>query len=141
MWAASSARPTYSVRMARLTITFGLVLVLLGIGAYAWAMTGEQASVTALIPAFFGIPITALGLGAVKWPARRAMFMHIAVLLAVLGLLGSARGLPSIGTFFTNRDELERPAAVLVQSIMAVLSLAYVIAAVRSFIVARKKSG
>ena len=73
-------------------------------------------------------------------PSGGPYYFDTPVLRAVLGFLGSSRGLPSIGTFFTNRDELERPVAVLVQSIMAVLCLVYVVAAVRSFIAARKKS-
>ncbi|MHC5114717.1 MAG: hypothetical protein ACYTGP_09845 [Planctomycetota bacterium] len=125
--------------MTRITITFGLVLVLLGLGAYAYALTGEQASMTALIPAFFGVPILILGLATTKWPARRAMFMHIAVLIAVLGLAGAARGLTSLPAL-VGGDEVARPAAVVVQSIMAVLCLAYVVAAVRSFVAARAKS-
>ncbi|MCP3903944.1 MAG: hypothetical protein GY715_09955 [Planctomycetes bacterium] len=126
--------------MIRITILLGVVLVLLGLGAYGYALTGEQASMTALIPAFFGVPIAALGLAAARWPARRAVFMHVAVLLALLGLVGSARGLTSLPSLITRSDEVARPAAVLVQSIMAVLCLAYVIVAVRSFISARAKT-
>lgn len=126
--------------MIRITILFGAVLVLLGVGAYAYALTGEQASMTALIPAFFGVPIVAMALAAARWPTRRALFMHIIVVVALLGLAGSARGLASLPALVTRPDEVARPAAVLVQSIMAVLCLAYVIVAVRSFIVARANS-
>jgi hypothetical protein len=52
--------------MDRLTIVLGIVLVLLGVGAFGYALTGEQASVTALIPAFFGLPILGLGVAAAR---------------------------------------------------------------------------
>ncbi len=124
--------------MIRITILLGIVLLLLGLGAYGYAMTGEEASVTALIPAFFGGPILSLGLLAAQLPARRALLIHIAVVLAVLGLLGAARGLTSLPALITKPDEVARPAAVIVQSAMAVLCLVYVILAVRSFVLARK---
>lgn len=126
--------------MIRITITLGTILLLLGLGAYLYALTGEQASVTALIPAFFGVPIVVLGLAAARWPTRRAAFMHVVVVLAALGLLGSARGLMSLATLVSAPDEVARPAAVVVQSIMAVLCLAYLVVAVRSFIMARRAS-
>lgn len=53
--------------MANLGITLGILLTLLGFGAYFG--TGRQ-SITALIPAFVGLPILALGLVA-RNPGRR----------------------------------------------------------------------
>jgi hypothetical protein len=124
--------------MIRTTIGLGIVLIVLGAGAYGYALTGEQASITALIPAFFGLPILGLGLAAARWPARRAVFMHVAALLAVLGFAGAARGLGSVVALITRPDEVARPVAVIVQSVMALLCMAYVILAVRSFILARR---
>ena len=124
--------------MARITITTGIILTLLGVGAYGWALSGDQASLTALIPAFFGLPLLTLGGLVSAKPRLRALLMHLAVLLALLGLLGSARGLPSLPKLITAPDELERPMAVLVQSIMAGVCLVYIVLAVRSFIAARR---
>jgi hypothetical protein len=61
--------------------------------------------------------------------------MHFAAFVALLGLAGSASGLLKIGQYFAGTAE--RPAAVLAQSVMAVLLLIYVVMAVRSFIAAR----
>lgn len=124
--------------MTRTTITFATLLILLGAGAYAYALTTDSASVTALIPAFFGLPLLALGLGSAKWPAKRKALMHVAVLLALLGLIGSARGVPDLPSVFTSPDEVERPVAVIVQSAMALACLVYIVLAVRSFIAARR---
>jgi len=124
--------------MTRTTITFATLLILLGAGAYAYALTTDSASITALIPAFFGLPILALGLASAKWPGKRALFIHIALLLALLGLIGSARGVPSLPTLITSPDEVERPVAVIVQSAMALACLGYLALAARSFIAARR---
>lgn len=114
------------------TILYGLFLILLGLAGYL--LTGRE-SVTALIPMFFGIPIALLGWMASN-PARRKLAMHIAVVLGLLGTLGSARGLSGLGALFAG--EAERPAAVISQVAMFVASLLFVILCVRSFIQARK---
>jgi len=118
--------------MAKTCIAFGLLLCLLGLGGYVG--TGRE-SVTALIPAFFGLPLALLGALALE-ERRRKLTMHVAVVLAVLGLAGSARGLPGFWTYVTGGD-VERPIAVLAQTAMAVLCALFVTLAVRSFIAAR----
>ena len=55
--------------------------------------------------------------------------------IALLGFLGSARGLLQIGRVFDGTAA--RPAAVVAQAIMALLTLGYIVMAVRSFIAAR----
>lgn len=114
------------------TILYGAFLILLGVGGYV--LTGAE-SVTAMIPAFFGVPVALLGWMASN-PARRKLAMHIAVVLGLLGLLGTARGLSGLPAVFAG--EAERPAAVISQSAMFVASLLFVILCVRSFIQARK---
>jgi hypothetical protein len=94
--------------------------------------------VTALIPAFLGIPIEIAGFAALK-EAWRKHAMHVAVLLALLGFLGSARGLVSLPALLTG-GEVARPAAVVAQSLTALLCLAFVVLAVRSFIQARRSA-
>lgn len=44
--------------MKIITIGFGILLILLGVGSY---MTTATSSFTALIPAFFGVAISVLG--------------------------------------------------------------------------------
>lgn len=123
--------------MAHITLAFGIALILLGLGAYGYALSTESPSITALIPAFVGLPIALLGGAGMKWPGKRAAFIHAAVLLAFIGLAGSARGLMGLPDLITQPDEVERPVAVVVQSVMALLSLVYLVLAVRSFIAAR----
>ena len=119
--------------MAGTTLALGIVLVLLGVGAYFG--TGGQ-SVTALIPAFFGVPMAILGLLA-RDERRLKLTMHVAAVLALVGFLGSARGIPSLITMLGG-GEVARPAAAVVQTAMAALCLLFLILAVRSFVQARR---
>lgn len=119
--------------MPKLTIRVGGVLALLGIFSF---IGSGAASVTALIPTFFGVILAALGVGAQR-EDRRALMMHIALALAVLGLLGSAPGLLSLPDLLAGRD-LERPWAVGAQSAMAVLLAVYLGFGIRSFLLARR---
>jgi uncharacterized membrane protein len=122
--------------MAKTTIVFGSVLVLLGLFAY-FVLSGETKSMTAMIPAFFGVPIVVLGLVATKDGARKHA-MHAAAALSLLGLLGTARGLMKLPTLLRDADSLERPAAIGVQSLMFLLCLVFLAMCVASFVKARK---
>jgi uncharacterized membrane protein len=119
--------------MARTAMTFGVLLILLGLIAYLG--TGQE-SVTALIPAFLGVPLLLLGwLG--RTESRRKHALHAAAVLAALGLAGSVRGLPQAWQLMSG-DEVARPVAVVVQAVMALLCLIFVVLAVRSFVAARR---
>lgn len=115
------------------TMWFGVGFVALGVVSYVGS--GAE-SVTALIPAVFGIVLVALGLAG-RRHGRRALTMHVAAAVAVLGFLGSAMGLASLPDLLAGRD-VDRPWAVAAQSIMAVALAVYIGLAVRSFIAARK---
>lgn len=119
--------------MPQLTIGVGGALALLGILSY---IGSGAASVTALIPTFFGVILAALGAGAQR-ENRRALMMHVALALAVLGLLGSAPGLLSLPDLLTGSD-VERPWAVGAQSAMAFLLAVYLGFGIRSFLLARR---
>ena len=121
--------------MVKITIWFGFTLILLGVGAYFG--TGRE-SVTALIPAFFGVPMHALGLLACKKPNLRKHVMHAAVTLGLLGFLGTIRGALKLPALLSGSDEIERPAAIGVQSAMCILSLIFVVLCIMSFIKARR---
>ncbi len=118
--------------MASLTVWVGILLILMGLGGYFG--TG-MVSVTALIPAFFGLPVAVLGQIA-KTESRRKHAMHGAVLLGLLGFLGSVPGLFKLPQLFAGTAQ--RPAAVAMQSLMAVLLGVFVALCVRSFIAARR---
>ncbi|HLM75588.1 MAG TPA: hypothetical protein VK459_22900 [Polyangiaceae bacterium] len=103
--------------MASGTIGYGAALTALGLGGYFG--TGAK-SKTALIPAAFGA--AALGLGILAKNDRyRAGALGGAALLSGLGIAGSVKGLTKLPDLLAG-GEVERPAAVLSQSIMAAVS-------------------
>jgi hypothetical protein len=119
--------------LAQVTIVFGALLTLLGVGSY---LATGMVSVTALIPAFFGLPI--LGLGFVmRNPARTKHAAHGAALLALVGVAGSARG---VGPFFAllGGEDVERPSAAIAQTLMALACVVFLVLAIKSFRDARK---
>ena len=119
--------------MAGISIGIGVALILLGIAGYA---ASGAASLTALIPAAFGIALTVLGILARNERVRKHA-MHGAALLAVIGFAATVSGLVRLFTLFGG-GTVERPSAVVAQSIMAVLCAVFVVMAVRSFILARR---
>ena len=62
--------------------------------------------------------------------------MHVAVLVALVALLGTARSLRFLPDLFNGTAE--KPAAVITQAVNAFLSLGFILLAVRSFIQARR---
>ena len=119
--------------MANVSLFLGIVLVVLGVGAYFG--TGGQ-SVTALIPAFFGAIFAVLGLIA-RDERRLKLAMHLAAVLALLGFLGSIRGVAGAVTLLSG-GEVARPTAAVVQTGMAFLCALFLVLAVRSFVAARR---
>jgi len=111
-----------------LGIALGIVLVVLGVGAY---MLSNFASVTALIPALFGGLIVILGVVGRQTDRQRLAAYGIG-LLAVLGILGSTRGIPDIIALVTG-ETVESGIATLSQGAMIVICLA-LLAAVIQFI-------
>jgi hypothetical protein len=118
--------------------SFFYAAIFIAIGVIAWAITGmEQA--TALIPAYFGILLLLIGVVSRFKESLRPHLMHVAMVLVLLGLLGSIGGLfRLIGSVFTGA-ELARPVAVYAQSLFALASMGYLYTGIRSFIDARKK--
>lgn len=121
--------------MYKTTILFGSLLILLGLIAYF--ATGSQ-SITALIPTFFGIPVLLLGVVArnEKWHKHA---MHVTLVLALLGLIGSFSGIPKTIALIGG-DDILRPQAAITQTIMALLCFGYFLLGIRSFIEARRKN-
>jgi len=121
--------------MAKLTVAFGIVLILLG--AISFFGTGSMHP-TALIPAYFGIALTLCGV-LTNSPSekRRMVVMHIAVTVGLLGFLGSGI-MAVVEAIRAHGGPLAHPAAVESQAAMAVICLVYVGLCVRSFIAARR---
>jgi uncharacterized membrane protein len=119
--------------MANLSITYGVIFILMGLVSY-FGISSE--SITALIPAFFGIPMLILG-----WLGLNEKYlkhtMHAAAVLMLLGFFGTVGGLIKFLKMLAGA-ETARPAAVTVQSIMAVMCLVFLILAVKSFVDARR---
>jgi hypothetical protein len=119
--------------MPKTAIIVGIMLVLLGIVSFL--LSGGQ-SWTALIPTAFGLILIALGLVARREKSRKDA-MHAAAAVGLIALLGSVSGFLKLFTLLRG-GEVQRPAAVISQSIMFALSAIFVGLAVNSFIEARK---
>ncbi len=107
--------------------------MIVGVGGYV--MTG-MASPTALIPAAFGLVISMLGFYARHEDNRRTA-MHLAMGIAMVGVLGSISGLLSIPALISG--EAAMPAAVVSRSAMAVILLVYLAMGFNSFREARQR--
>ena len=127
--------------MPRYTIITGLFLILLG--AYGYL---SYDSVTVLIPAFIGFLIMVFGILAVN-EKRRRMFIHLAIVIAVIGLSASIKSVLSIpgliecssigdGTI-ENCSLFLRPLAELFKSLMAIILLPYFFVSTAFFVKAR----
>ncbi len=119
--------------MVAQTLFTGLVLIALGVGGY---IASGQASVTALIPAFIGAVLALLGLLGRKESLRKHV-MHVAMLIALLAIGGTFKGLLGAVSWLGGTTP-ERPMAVVAQSITAVLCVLLLVGGIRSFIAARK---
>lgn len=120
--------------MTQTTRMVGIALAVLGIVSYVG--TGRT-SVTALIPAFFGVVFVILAWIARNEAARKHV-MHAAMLVALVGIAGSAsRLLPGLtaGTL-----DFARP-AVLAQIVTVVLLAWYLGKGIKSFRDARRARG
>ena len=118
--------------MVQTTIATGIALIVLGLGGYG--LTGAS-SLTALIPAAFGLLFVAAGLLA-RHDRLRTQALHAALIVALLGLLGSVRGLFRIADVF--HPISTRPTAIIAQAIMALVTLGYLMLSLRAFVQARR---
>lgn len=107
-----------------LGIVLGILLVVLGVGAY---VLSDFASITALIPAFFGVLIAILGMVGYQRTGRQRLAAYGIGLLAVLGLLGSTRGIPDIIALLTG-GAVESTIAAISQGTMIVICLVLLVA-------------
>ena len=120
--------------MAKLTVVFGVLLILLGAGAFV--VLGHHPHT--LIPTGFGLLLVIFGsLANTEVPKRRMLFMHIAVTVGLLGFLGTIPGI--IGVIQMSAGHfVARPDAAKVQALMGTICLIFVLLCVRSFIAARR---
>jgi hypothetical protein len=116
-------------------ITFFVAMLLFAVGLGGFIASGAHAP-TALIPAALGV-LLGVCAAVARNPKARMHAMHAAVLLALLGFLGSLPGVFRLPALLSGQP-VTRPLAVVAQSATAVLCVAYVVVAVRSFIQARR---
>ena len=122
--------------MAKVTIGFGLVLILLGIWGFA-ATGSASAHLLTLFPTWFGLALAVCGLLALtESEKRRRLWMHAAAVLGLVGFLGA--GYRALSERIEARGaKLVYPIAVANQLAMSLICLLFVILCVRSFIAAR----
>lgn len=118
--------------MPKYTVYLGVGLIVLGVAGY---FASGQASPTALIPAAFGVALLALGLAATKASSSKHP-MHAAAVLALLGLIGTAGGVPDLLSLLSGAD-VERPLAAWSRGLMAIALAVFLVLCVRSFVAAR----
>lgn len=118
--------------MSQLSQLVGVILMVLGVASY---LLSGMASPTALIPAAFGLVLSMLGYYG-RHESTRKTAMHAAMVVAIVGLIGSASGLMALPALLTG-GEVARPTAVIAQSVMAVVLLWYLVRGVQSFVAAR----
>lgn len=120
--------------MAKFSIVYGIILIILGLVSY-FGISSE--SITALIPAFLGTPVLILGFLALNEKYLKHS-MHATAILMLLGFGGTVGGLIKFFRMLGG-EVFERPSAITIQAIMAVLCLIFLIFAIKSFIDARRK--
>jgi hypothetical protein len=118
--------------MPKLSILFGVILIIIGGAGYGFAAMSGKASITAMIPAFFGIPMALLGLVAEAKESLRKHMMHASVVVALLGFIAMSAEL------FRRMDSLSMSPAVISMIATALMCLIFVILGIRSFANARK---
>ncbi|THE64108.1 hypothetical protein D8Y22_14435 [Salinadaptatus halalkaliphilus] len=110
-------------------IALGIVLIVVGIAAY---VISEFASVTALIPTVFGAVIAALGI--VSRQTNRARLATIGIgALALLGVLGSLRGVPDVIALVTG-GTADSTVAAVAQGSMILVGLVLLVVAGRDLL-------
>lgn len=108
--------------MALATQVVSVVLILVGIVGYV--MSGME-SPTALIPAGCGFLMSMLGYYG-RHKGTHITAMYLAMTVALIGLIGSAAGLRSLPALLSGA-EVARPVAVVSQSVMAAVLIAYLV--------------
>lgn len=85
---------TVIFKMENVALLVGAILVAIGVGGYA---TAEVKSLTALIPAAIGVVFLIVGALVTAIPATRKHSMHVAAMVALLGILAvGGRGVMSL---------------------------------------------
>jgi hypothetical protein len=124
--------------MPRVAMAFGIVLMGLSVGAYAYARRHtDHPSPTAFIPAGFGLMFVILGFLARNENLRKHV-MHAAVVVGLFGaVFPGVRSGPDVVAWLGG-EEPKNPVATATQAAMAVVCAVFVLLCVRSFVAARR---
>ena len=115
--------------MGKLTLGFGVVLVLIGIVTYF--ATGTE-SITALIPAFIGLLVLLAGF-LITRPGTYSVGLYLAIALALLMVYGTFRGVAGL-------LEGDLSSATVISVVLLLMSVGYLTAAA-THIFAGRRSG
>ena len=122
--------------MAKVTLTFAVLLVVLGLTGYLG--TGSEHP-TAMIPAWIGLALGVGGYLAISpKESRRRLFMHTNVTIALLGFIGTVAELVRSYIHASSAGMPPDQAALAAKITLASLLLIYTILCVRSFKAARR---
>lgn len=122
--------------MPSTSIACGTLLILIGVlGAIAGNLNGRYSN-TALIPVVFGALLAACGFIAWKKEALRKHAMHAAILVALLGFIGTLFS-PGIRNAIST-GHVGDGTSFAAQVAMAAVCLIFIILGIRSFIEARR---
>jgi hypothetical protein len=121
--------------LVSLTLLVGITLIVLGIGGY---LLSGMVSPTALIPAAFGVVILLLGAYG-REQTRRRTAMHLAMGVALAGILGSITGVVPFIRWMTGSTPGPVPLAPLFKTMMLIVLAIYLGMGIRSFVAARRR--
>ena len=120
--------------MEKWTLGYGGLLTALGVSGFV--ATGAQHK-TALIPAGFGAVALGLSLLSRRGVSPRGL-LGGSTLVGLLGFLGTARALGRLPALLSDM-EVERPAALVSQAVMAGLSGVYTALCVRELLLSARR--
>jgi hypothetical protein len=122
-----------------LSVLIGVILAGVGLVSYFGAGAGwfeAPQSGTALIPAYFGAALIVCGLIVFVNDKARKHAMHVAAMIALFGAIGGP--MQPVKKLAKGETPDVTSAAFVAQMTMTVLCVVFVVAAVRSFIAARR---
>jgi hypothetical protein len=120
--------------MRNLTLVTAILCILVGLYGYTQGTPNAQTGVvskTALIPAWIGAAFLIAWLASTLKPALHKHAMHVAVLAALIGMLGACMPIKVRGFDFTQ-------ASVQGSVVLFLTCGVFFVAAIRSFIAARR---
>jgi hypothetical protein len=120
--------------MRNLTLVTAILCILVGLYGYTQGTPNAQTGVvskTALIPAWIGVVFLIAWLASTLKPALHKHAMHVAVLAALIGMIGAYMPIKVRGLDFTQ-------ASVQGSVVLFLACGVFFVAAIRSFIAARR---